>query len=152
MSTQIPKSSKIHISEADQIRLMLHLLTILDGTNERLPDVVRTALRELKAMFVLSDESENEANRQHHERWKGLSQSARSEARLATIFSQLGSEPTKPVAADDSQAQPVAADITPADKLPTAKMRKALACFDDLDDADQVDTLRGMWCDEGEAK
>lgn len=29
--------------------------------------------------------------------------------------------------------------------LPTAKQRRALAAFDDMTDAEQVDSLRGMW-------
>lgn len=134
-------SRKIQLSEYDQIRLMLHLLAILDGTNARNPEVVRDAGRAIKAMFDLSDNARSEANRQHHERWNKLN----AEGRVKELTNRLGipseSKPDEPEAISPAPQKEDESKFI----LPTKRMRKALDRFADLTDDGQVDSLRQMW-------
>lgn len=63
---------------------------------------------------------------------------------LLTKLNRLLAERTEPQPATTSEQEPTVEEA-PTYDLPTAKMRKAVAAFDDMSDADQVDVLKAMW-------
>jgi len=63
---------------------------------------------------------------------------------LFAKLERLLAERTEPQPATTPDPTP-AIEESPQYDLPTAKMRKAVAAFDDLPDDEQVDQLRGMW-------
>ena len=64
------------------------------------------------------------------------------QAYLAHLMTKMG----RLIRGEESTAQPAPrVEEAPTYDLPTAKMRKAVAAFDDLRDSEQVDVLRQMW-------
>ena len=63
---------------------------------------------------------------------------------LLTKLNRLLAERTELQPAKPTEPAPTIEEA-PTYDLPTAKMRKAVAAFDDLSDDDQVDVLREMW-------
>lgn len=67
--------------------------------------------------------------------------------KLNRLLEERRAEP-QPASAQQTATTPEqepTVEEAPTYDLPTAKMRKAVAAFDDMSDADQVDQLKSMW-------